>query len=308
MTRRTSLISLRAYLYASLAMLFWGLSFVWFKLVIVQYQPITIIFLRLIASGLMLFVFLLLTGKAQRIRKGDLKWFLLLAFTQPFAYFLGESFGLQLVSSTLSAVIISTIPLFSPIAAYLFVKEKISSELVAGILCSFIGIILMLINPDLSFTASLRGVLLLFIAVFAAVAYSVVIRKIPAYYNAGTIIFSQNIIGALYFLPLFLVFDYHNFIQIRPDRNVLLAMLQLAFFASTLSYLFYIIAIREIGVVRSNVLTNLIPVFTAIFSYYILAEKFTAVKILGMSIVMLGIFISQYRSLSALLFKRGKML
>lgn len=92
---------LRSYLYAVLAMLFWGLSFVWFKQVVVQYQPITIIFLRLLISGLIIALYLVFTRKLQKIHRKDLKWFLLLAFTQPFCYFLGESFGLKLVSSTI---------------------------------------------------------------------------------------------------------------------------------------------------------------------------------------------------------------
>lgn len=153
----------------------------------------------------------------------------------------------------------------------------------------------MIINPDLSIAAAPQGVLLLFVAVFAAVAYSVVIKKLAFSYQPATIIVMQNLIGAFYFLPLFLVFDAADFITIKPAKEVLWALFQLAFFASTFSYIFYIIAIKEIGVVKSNILTNLIPIFTAIFSYFVLAEQFTFMKLAGMSIVIAGILISQYR-------------
>jgi len=293
----SGLKSLKIYAYAVLAMLFWGLSFVWFKQVNRHLEPLTIIFFRLILSGAMLLLFQWLSKGLEKIRKSDLKWFFLLAFTQPFCYFLGESFGLSLVSSTVAAVIITTIPLFSPIAAFLAFREKVSREVLTGILFSFIGIIIMLINPDLTFSADPAGILLLFVAVFAAVAYSVVIKKLAFGYRPVTIITMQNLIGAMYFLPLFLVFDLKNISNARPDNLTWIALLELALFASTLSYLFYIISIREIGIIKANVLTNLIPVFTAIFSYFVLKEGFTVAKITGIIIVITGILISQYRSL-----------
>jgi drug/metabolite transporter (DMT)-like permease len=288
---------LKGYLLGILAMFFWGLSFVWFKQVVNQYEPITIIFLRLTFSSVLIAIYLLVSASLQRIRRKDLKWFLLLAFSQPFCYFIGESFGLQLVSSTISSVIISTIPLFTPVAAFLLLKEKVTREILIGIIFSFFGILLMIMNPDLTLTASPRGVLLLFFAVTAAVAYTVIVRRLAHEYEPVTIILLQNTIGAAYFLPLFVFFDLRSFINIIPSREAILALIKLAFFASTFSYLFYIVSIREIGVVKSNILTNLIPIFTAIFSYFVLAESFTVAKLIGMVIVISGIVISQYKSI-----------
>ncbi len=286
-------------------MLFWGLSFVWFKIVVKCYDPITIIFLRLIISGSLMILFMFLTRTWQTIKRKHLKYFLMLSFSQPFCYFLGESFGLTMVSSTIASVIIATIPLFSPIAAYFMVKEKITIHILAGIIVSFAGILLMLINPDFSLSASPKGVLLLFVAVFSAVAYSVIIRKISHEYNPVTIITHQNLIGAIYFLPLFLIFDFKHFITIKPDLETILAMLQLAVFASTLAYVFYIIAIKGMGMVKANVFTNLIPVFTGLFSFLILNEKFTAIKIAGMILVMFGVLVSQSHRIGRFLLKKG---
>lgn len=305
-----SLQTFKVYLFAVLSMLFWGLSFVWFKIVVKWYEPITIIFLRLIISGSLMMVFMLLTRSWQTIKRKHLKYFLLLAFAQPFCYFLGESFGLTLVSSTIASVIIATIPLFSPFAGYFLVREKVTIPVVLGIVFSFLGIILMLINPDFSLNASPKGVLLLFLAVFAAVAYSVIIRKISHEYNPVTIITNQNLIGAVYFLPLFLVFDFQHFITVTPTRELIRALLQLSVFASTLAYVFYIIAIKGIGVIKANVFANLIPVFTGFFSFLILGETFTALKIAGMLLVLFGVVVSQSGRLVQLMLrtKQSKIL
>jgi len=290
-----SLQTVRVYLFAVLSMLFWGLSFVWFKIVVKWYEPVTIIFLRLIISGAILMTFMLVTRTWQTIQRKHLKYFLLLSFSQPFCYFLGESFGLTMVSSTIAAVIIATIPLFSPFAAYYMVREKVTVPIVLGIVVSFFGILLMLFNPDFSINAAPKGVLLLFFAVFAAVAYSVIIRKISHEYKPATIITYQNMIGAIYFLPIFLIFNFKHFIAVQPTGELIMAMLQLAVFASTLAYVLYITVIKEIGVIKANVFTNLIPVFTGVFSFFILDEKFTTLKIAGMFLVMCGVVVSQSR-------------
>jgi drug/metabolite transporter (DMT)-like permease len=296
----------KVYFFVVLSMLFWGLSFVWFKIVVKWYEPITIIFLRLVLSGGLMLLFMLVFGQWQTIKRKHLKYFLLLSFSQPFCYFLGESFGLKLVSPTMASVIIATIPLFSPIAAYYLVREKITSRIIAGILVSFAGILLMLFNVDLSLNAAPMGVFLLFVAVFSAVAYSVIIRKISHEYNPVTIITYQNLLGAVYFLPLFLIFDFQDFIAVKPNIELITAMLQLAFFASTLAYVFYIIAIKDIGMIKANVFTNLIPVFTGIFSFLILGEQFTAIKISGMVLVMLGVAVSQSQKVGQLFVKSRK--
>lgn len=283
----------KIYLLAVLSMLFWGLAFVWFKIVIKYYEPVTIIFLRLVVSGIILISFLLLTRSWQKIKREHLKYFFLLSFTQPFCYFLGESFGLKLVSPTIAAVIIATIPLFSPLAAYYMVREKVTLPVMVGIILSFLGILSLLFKTDRSFNASPLGVLFLLGAVLSAVIYSVIIRKIPDEYSPVTIITVQNLIGAVYFLPVFLVFDYKHFITVIPNQELITALLQLAIFGSSLAYIFYVTAIQGIGVVKTNIFANLIPLITGVFSFFILGERFTVLKITGMALVLFGLVIAQ---------------
>jgi drug/metabolite transporter (DMT)-like permease len=292
--------SLKFYAAAVFSMLFWGLSFVWFKIVVRYYDPITIIFLRLVISGSLLLLFLFITGKFESIRRKDYKWFLALAFTQPLCYFLGESFGLRLVSPTIAAVIISTIPVFSPIVAFYTIKEKLSVFSLAGILISFSGILMMVVGRSLSFNAAPAGIVLLFFAVLSALFYGVIIRKFSAAYSPFTIITAQNVIGMFYFLPLFLIIDFPHFITVKPTGELISALLQLAVFASTFAYLLYIVALRNFGLTRANIFTNLIPIFTAVASWIILGEMLTIAKIAGIIVVISGVIVSQWKQIRRL--------
>ena len=278
-----------------LSMVFWGMSFVWTSIVFKYYHPITTIFLRLIISSLLLTAFIFITGKAEKIKKEDRGLLFLSALFNPFFYFLGENFGLKNSTPTISAVIIATIPVFTPIVAFFTLREKLSWLNIAGIVISFFGIGIMLVNPDLSMNASPAGVVLLLGAVASAITYSVFLKKLTHKYSALTIITYQNTIGVLYFLPLFFIFDFKHFMTVRPNPELVSSLVQLAFFASSLAFIFYTMTIKEIGVSRANVFSNLIPVFTAIFSAIFISEIFSITKIAGMAIVIAGVMVAQMK-------------
>lgn len=274
-------------------MLFWSFSFVWVKIVYLVYNPITTVFLRLIISTALLFIIGKSIGRIQKINKSDRVQLVLLAFFEPFLYFMGESFGLKLVSSTLGAVIISTIPLFSPIAAYFFHKEKISPKIVLGILVSIIGVGVIIFNKQLNLIASPVGIALLFLAVGSAVAYSTVLKNLASKYNPLTLISYQNLVGIIFFLPPFLIFDLQYFISAQPTTEVWLAIIQLAVFASSLAFIFFTYGLKYLGINKSNIFINAIPVFTAIFAFFVLNETLSFQKMMGISIVIGGLFLSQ---------------
>ncbi len=274
-------------------MLFWGMSFVWTKIVLQLYAPITTIFLRLIISSTILYIVLKLTKQLQKVHKEHYVLFLISAMFEPLLYFLGENFGLREVSSTVASVIIATIPVITPVFAYFLLKEKLSIFNILGIIISFLGVMVMIFDRNFNFTASPKGIILLFVAVFSTIGYAVTIKKLAAIYTSPTIITFQNIIGIFYFLPLFLIFDIKEFLSITPTFKVIASLLELAIFASSLAFICYIHVVSKLGVSRANIFTNLIPIFTAIFSYLLLDELFDTAKIIGITIVITGVFLSQ---------------
>ena len=75
--------------------------------------------------------------------------------------------------------------------------------------------------------------------------------------------------------------------------EIISSFLLLAILASSVSYIFYTITLKSIGISKANIYTNLIPVFTAVFSYFFISELFTAAKIAGIFMVITGVFISE---------------
>ncbi len=280
------------YMAAVLATLFWSFSFVWFKQAFLFYKPITVVFLRLIVASVLLNIYIKISGKKQNIARQDYKWFLLLAFFEPFCYFLGESFGLTFVSATVAAIIIATIPLFTPFFTYFLIKEKITIYGFLGLIISFFGVIL-IVTKDYSGVTTIKGIILMFIAVISAISYGILVKKLIVRYSGFTIVKWQNLIGMIYFIPVFFVFEFSHFLSVKPNLSVIILILKLAIFASTLAFILIAYVIKKIGLINANIFANLIPVFTAIIAYYILKESFDLKKIIGILIVLCGLFISQ---------------
>jgi drug/metabolite transporter (DMT)-like permease len=285
--------SFKLYLSIILAMIFWSFSFIWTRVAIHSFQPMTLITLRLIIASLLLFGVLILSGRFQKLLKKDFKWFILLAFFEPFLYYVGETFGLTMVESTLAAVIISTIPLFAPVLAFIILRERIGLATIIGILVSLIGVFFVIYEPSGGSKANIWGVALMFMAVFSAICYATVLRKIPTYYNNMSVIFYQSLLGLIFFIPTFFLTDFSTIQTLKVSSESLLALVMLAVFASVIAFVLFAGAVRQVGVTRTNVFVNLIPVFTAILSWLILDEILTISKWAGIAIVVTGLFVSQ---------------
>ena len=279
--------------YALTAMLFWGMSFVWTSGLLVHFQPVTIIFIRLLISSAFLFLLMIFSGRLERIRREDF-WLLVgSAVFNPFLYFLGENFGVKYTSATISSVIIATIPVFSPIIAWLTFRERLSRLNIFGIFVSFSGVAVMLVSRDLSFSGDGKGILALFGAVISALIFSVFLKKLTQKYSPVTLVAWQNIAGAMMFLPVFLIFESKGIKAVHITYEIGFSFLMLSVFASSLAFVFFAKTVKEIGISKANIYSNLIPVFTAFFSYFLIAEQITFQKIAGIILVIGGVYLSE---------------
>lgn len=285
-----------------IAMLFWGISFIWSEQALAIYNPFTLLLFRLVLSTLLLFFINIWLKKISKLNKEDIFLFIVLAFMQPFAYFIGENYGIIYTDSTTTSVVIATIPLFSPVAAYFFLKEKLSIINFIGILISITGVFLVILTEDMSINADIKGLSLLFGAVICAVIYSVIIVRLSGKYNIYTILAYQNIFGIIWFIPVFIIFDLKQFLIIGLNKDAFIPILLLAVFGSTICYLFFIYGVKKLGVTRANIFGNSIPVFTAFFAFFLLDKLFTWLNIVGILLVLSGVLITQLNMLS---FKRA---
>ncbi len=276
-----------------LAMIFWSFSFIWFKIANETFRPITIVFIRLVFSIILLSSYLAVKKKFVRIRKEDRKLFIMFAVFEPFFYFLGESFGLTYVSATVGSVIISTIPVVATIGAWIIFRERLKIINYAGIVLSFIGILIFVLNKNGSLSFNFKGLSLLALAVFSASGYNLTLSLLVRKYSPVFIVTVQNTIGAILFLPVFLLTDLKTFISTPFTFNSFIPIIELSVFASCGAFILFAYSVRNMGITKANVFTNFIPIFTAFFSFLLLGDKLTVMNSIGMIVVICGLIMSQ---------------
>jgi drug/metabolite transporter (DMT)-like permease len=249
---------------------------------------------RLTISAVLLLLLSLGLGKLQRPKLADLKWIFLMALFEPFLYFIGETEGIQLTTPTTASVIVSTIPLFAMLLGFLVYKERVSKLNVFGAVLAIAGVLLSVLDDEMSIKVNALGVLMLLFAVLSTIGYSLVVKKLTAKYNVFTIVVFQNVLGSLLFLP-FAFSEYETLRHFAFSFESVYPVLLLAVLPSTLSFIFYVNSIHRIGVVRANMFYTLIPVVTLLFSSALGRELLNYRNGTGVFVVIAGLLLTQVK-------------
>ncbi len=285
------------YIASMFAIILWGMSYIWTDKLIGQGIPIFyFVFVRIFLAGIILFLFNTAYARIKRIQRQDWGKFLLLAFFEPFIYFICETFGLKLTGSpTISAMVIATIPIFSIGAGIVFFKEKINGVNIVGISLSLVGIVLVAMAKGELGEHFIWGIILLLVAVLSEVGHASITKSLAGNYSSQIIVMYQFLIGSVYLLPLFLWkgldgFDY----EVYFDGDVWYPIICLAVLCSSLAFSLWVSTIKNLGVAKSSIFSALIPVAAAIIAWIIGHEALNQRQWVGIGISTFGVILSQY--------------
>ena len=285
------------YIASMCAIIFWGMSYIWTDKLIAQNIPIFyFVFVRIFLAGFILFLFNTAYARIKRIQKQDLGKFLLLAFFEPFIYFICETYGLKLTGSpTISAMVVATIRIFSIGAGLIFFKEKINGVNIFGILLSLVGIVLVAMAKGALGEHFIWGIALLLVAVISEVGHESITKSLAGNYPSQTIVMYQFLIGSVYLFPLFIWkgIDGFNY-EVYFDGDVWYPIICLAVLCSSLAFSLWVSTIKNLGVAKSSIFSALIPVAAAIIAWIIGHEALNQRQWIGIGISTLGVILSQY--------------
>ncbi len=278
------------------AIILWGISYIWTNQLIALDIPVTyFVFVRILLAGFVLFLLNAASGRIAKIKKKDLPKFLLLAFFEPFIYFICESYGVKETGSpTLSAMIIATIPIFSIGAGMLFFKERVNAVNVAGILLCLGGIVLVVMSKGALGRHFIFGVVLLLIAVLSEVGHASVTKSLSGNYTSQVIVMYQFLIGSVYLLPLFIFKGLDGFSARYLSAEVWYPLICLAVLCSSLAFSLWVSTIKSLGVAKSSIFSALIPVVAAVVAWILGHESLNLRQFIGITISAVGVVLSQY--------------
>ena len=285
------------YIASTFAITLWGMSYIWTDQLIAQNIPIFyFVFVRILMAGVVLFLFNTAYARIKRIQRQDLPKFLLLAFFEPFIYFICETYGLKLTGSpTLSAMVIATIPIFSIGAGIIFFREKINLVNIGGILLTLVGIVMVAMAHGTLGENFIWGVVLLLLAVISEVGHASITKSLSGNYSSQIIVMYQFLIGAVYLFPLFLWKGLDGFdMEIYFDGDVWYPIICLAILCSSLAFSLWVSTIKNLGVAKSSIFSALIPVAAAIIAWILGHEMLNQRQWIGIALSTVGVVLSQY--------------
>ena len=294
------------------AMLIWAGAGIAVKEALVIFSPLTLIVMRFtLAVLLMLSIGLLFRHNSivglQRVERKDIPLFLLGGLFQPFLYFIFETYTYQSFSSpTVAEALLSTQPVMAPLFAWVLLRERVTRNNILGIVLSTLGVMMLLMmggGPLAMGDGSIgKGVLLAVLTVSMSVSYSVVLRRIPTQYSPLSIVFYVQSFALVLFWAMWGISGIGDGLLGDSAMRLLgegqwvkslLSVGYLAVLASVTAFILFCYTVRKIGVTRANVFNNVRPVFTAILMWMIFGEILPIWKIIGIIIIIIGLFISQ---------------
>jgi drug/metabolite transporter (DMT)-like permease len=287
----------------------WGAAFLSVRISLDGYGPVTVAALRTLVAFLVLLAISVPLGQGLSTVPGRAGWFAattigIVSLAVPFSLL---SWGQQFAPSAFAGVAMGAVPLLIlPLVAIFSPEEGIGPRRIFGLVLGFIGL-LVLIGPaaieahDTSWQ-SLWGQIAFFGAALCYAAGSVMMRRAPAMPPLALATSTLGVAAAI-LVPLALLIE--GIPQAWPFRPTT-ALLYAALFPTALAAVIRVHVIRTAGSLFMSIAGYLVPVWAVIFGIAFLNEDLPGRLFLSLTLILLGIAISQSRAIQDLFRKKAR--
>ena len=281
------------HLAALLTILIWGTTFISTKILLVDFEPVEILFFRFIMGYLVLLI--ICPRRLKGLEKKQELTLLAAGLCGICLYYLLENIALTLTMASNVGVIISVAPFFTAILAHFFMKseEKLRANFFVGFVVAMIGIVLISFNGS-SLELNPMGDILALIAAFVWACYSILTKKISSYGYPVILTTRRTFFyGILFMIPTLFFFDFKMELSRLENISYLLNILYLGLGASALCFVTWNFAVKVLGAIKTSVYIYMVPVITVITSVLILREQITLLSGIGTILTLVGLFLSE---------------
>jgi len=269
------------FLFAAMCVI-WGIPYFLIRIAVGAISPVMLVFARTAIGALILVPVVLARGGFRGIGR---KWLPLLAFAAAeiaVPWFCLSS-AEQSISSSLAALLVSSVPLVGVVIAPLFGNREGMGPLgIGGLVLGLVGVAA-IVGLDLHTSNPTALVEMALVAVGYAAGPAILRR-----YLAG--VPSVSVIGislaacAVAYAPLAALQWPHAV----PDAGVLASVGVLGVICTAIAFLLFFALIERIGPVRATVITYVNPAVAALVGVVILRETFTLGMGIGFVLVLAG--------------------
>ena len=273
---------------------FWGGSFVAGKIALREFPPMTLTFFRFLIATAVILPYMWSRDSVRVPDKRDVPLLFALGFLGVSGYFSFQFTSLMYTSAANSSTINALNPLTSSVIAIFLTEERLSVKKLGLIFLALTGVLLTVTGGDkyvllnLSFN---KGDLIMVLAMISFSIYGVYSKKATGKYSPLLVTAYVFLFGLIQITPLMLmenvlgsVFSY--------SLEAWVAIFFMALFSSVLGYLIQQVTISKIGVNKTSLFINLVPLFVLVFSYLILGDPVTYINLVSAGIIITAVVLN----------------
>ncbi len=264
------------------------------KLIGSQINPTQLTFFRFLIGGLILLPFTIRNIRKNKIAftKKDFFILLLLGFMLVFVSMNMAQYGIVYTAASVSAVIFSSNAIFVSLFSAILLKEALTWKKVLGLLIGAAGLVITFGNifsgQEISPTYIL-GIVLVVTSMLVFSLYTVLSKKTAKKIGSLTVTSLSSILGSLTLLPLMAAtgvnpFDF-DLLSILPQ------FLYICIFVTGIAYYCYFEAIAHLDTSLGSMTFFIKPPLASILAAAFLGEVITSNIIIGIVLILIGMFI-----------------
>ena len=277
------------HIFAIITILVWGSCFVLTKNLLVYFTPIQIIPLRM---GLAYITLWILRPKTMKLPWKDELMFILIGITGGSFYFYLQNTALDHTYAANVSILVAMSPILTVLLAQLFSRsnERLGKYVYIGAVIAIAGVVLVVLNGQMSFHLSPVGDLLALAAALMWAVYSILVKRYTERYDNFLVTRRVFLWAFLTSLPLVLLTDgMPSLTPLFTQPNILISWLFLGVFGNAVCFAIWNIAFKRLGVVVTNNYLYASPFVTVVVGWLLLDEKISWMSILGAVLITLGV-------------------
>ena len=276
-------------IYIILFCLLWSFAFVAGKIGVTDCPPLILLTARCSLAGILILGISAVRGEGWQLAWRDAVVFAVLGIANN-ALYLGLGYtGLKTVSAGLGGLIVSANPVFTAVAAAVFLGEALTWRKVTGLLLGIAGVAFIVWHRMSVGTDSWHGILFT-LASLASIVVGTILFKVLA--PKGSLSIGngvQNLAAGIVLTPLAFTFADVHAIDVTPSLVGAFAFLVLG--GSILAYWLWFHLLKVCGATAASAYHFLMPPLGMLFAFLVLGEHVEARDLLGIIPVALGIYL-----------------
>ncbi|MCM3718328.1 DMT family transporter [Fictibacillus phosphorivorans] len=282
----------KTYMILFFVMIAWGLNVAATKILVSNFQPVTITGIRVLTAGLTVFLLLFLIKKVRWLTKKEFWYVFVASLFNVVAHHYYLSIGLTGTTATNAGLITGTSPLLTTILAILFIGAPLTILRAIGLLIGFTGVSFIVLEGGEVTGVSFGDAYVLLSVLTQAISF-ILIKRVAHTLDPRLMTGYMMVIGSLFLIVIGLFQEPNGFAGVVENSTVSLWLIYFASacIATAVGHMLYNEAIGKIGASEASIFINLNPFFALVGGFLFLNEQIGFQHILGFLFIITGVLL-----------------